>query len=504
MAFQTKKSVMAIVEETTEGTPVAPSAATDFIATQEGFETSPGFEVLENAENTGSIGVAKPILGFESPTASLSHYIRHSGVEGQEPNYALLLEAAFGDKEVEGTEYDTVGGSTAGTSSAAATIEVDTGEGVQFERGQPLLIKDATNGYSIRPVLSVSGDTLTLGFNLGSAPASGVNLGKAVLYKPGESHPTLSVWDYRANGAAIQLVAGARVTELSIEANAGELVNGSFSMEGIGAYFDPIVIDATNDSMDFDDGGGEENVTVAQETYKDPHELAAALQTAMDAATADNITVTYSDSTGKFTIASDGGTLSLLWNTGTNTATTIGSAIGFATAADDTGATSYVGDNAIDLSAQYTPSYDDSNPLVAKSNTVFLGDYDDNVCFSAQSVSLTLTDEKADELSLCADSGKAGSVISSRVASVTIVANLTQYEADKWRKFRENETTSFMYAFGTKSGGNWEAGKCAMIYIPTGTISSFALTDNDGLVTLDMTLSAFVASGAGEVYLGFL
>lgn len=504
MAFQTKKSVMAIVEETTEGTPVAPSGASDFLALQEGFETAPGFEVLENAELTGSIGVAKPILGFESPTASVSHYLRHSGVEGQEPDYALLLEAAFGDKEVESTEYDTVGGSTAGTSSAAATIVVDTGEGAQFERGQPLLIKDATNGYSIRPVLSVSTDTLTLGFNLSSAPASGVNLGKAVLYKPGESHPTLSVWDYRADGAAIQLVAGARVTEMSMEANAGELVNGSFSLEGIGGYFDPIVIDATNDDMDFDDGGGEENVSVAQKTYKDPHELASALQTAMDAATADNITVSYSDSTGKYTIASDGGTLSLLWNSGTNTATTIGTALGFTVSADDTGATSYVGDSAIDLSAQFAPSFDDSNPLVAKSNTVFLGDFDDNVCFSAQSVSMTLTDEKADELSLCADSGKAGSVVSGRSASITIVANLTQYEADKWRKFRENETTSFMYAFGTKSGGNWEAGKCGMLYIPTGSISSFQLTDNDGLVTLDMTLSAFVASGAGEVYLGFV
>ena len=112
------------------------------------------------------------------------------------------------------------------------------------------------------------------------------------------------------------------------------------------------MIDCANDGDRFtlqaaDDGGGEENVSVAAKSYKDPYELAAAIQTAMNAATADNITVSYDDVAGKYTIASDGVTLSLLWNTGTNTAETIGAKLGYSVAADDTGATSYEADNVI-------------------------------------------------------------------------------------------------------------------------------------------------------------
>lgn len=502
--FQTKGSVFAIVEETTEGTPVPVSGATDYIALQDGFSVEPAFDTLENAELTGSIGKAKPVQGLENPAASLDHYIRHSGVEGQEPNFGLLIEGAFGGKSVNATEYDTVGGSTAGTASAAATVVVDTGEGATFERGEGLLIKDGVNGYSIRNVKSVSTDTLTLNFNLPGAPASGVNLGKAVLYKPGNSFPTSTGWWYMGNGAAIQMVSGLRVTELGIESNAGEFVNGNFSLEGVAYYFDPIVIDATNDDLDFDDGGGEENVSIPQKTYKDPHELAAAIESAMDAATGDDITVTYSDTTGKYTIATDGGTLSLLWNTGTNTATTIASAIGFSSAANDTGATSYLGDNPITLSSPFTPTFDSSDPLVAKNNEVLLGSFANTVCFCASSITITLTNEKQDILCVCAESGKQGTVITGREATIEITALLDQYDADKFRRFRENETTEFVYNFGVKSGDNWVPGKCANVYSPTAVISAFALDDQDGLVGLTMTLTTFVQDGLGELYVNFL
>lgn len=505
MAFQTKKSVMAIKKETTEGTPVSPTAGTDFIALQEGFDIEPAFDVLENAELTGSIGNAKPVLGFENPSASISHYIRHSGVEGQAPNYGDLLEGAFGATATRATERDTVAGSTAGTAAARATLNVDVGEGVEFQRGDAVLIKDGTNGFIIRNVFSVAGDILTLGQNMSVAPAAGINLGKNVLYLPGETHPSMSVWSYRANEAAVELIGGAKVTEFGMEVEAGQFVNGSFSLEGIQFYYNPIEITASNNALDFDDGGGQENATIPSKMYRDPYELAAAIETAMDALTVDNITVTYDDATGKFNIATDGITLSLLWNTGTNTANTIGATIGFSTAADDTGATDYTSDNAQDLTAGFTPTFDSSDPLVAKNNQVQLGDFDDFVCFSTQSFSFNLTDTKTDVLDICAESGKSGTLITERAVSVDIVANIPQYDVDKFKRFRQNEETQFSFNFGTKTGGNWDAGKCANLYMPTCTISAFKLSDNDGLVTMEMTLTAFVdSSGNGEVYLNFL
>lgn len=497
--FQTKKSVMAIKEETTEGTPVWPSSGSDgYLAIQEGFTLEANFETLDNVELTSSIGQAKTTLGFESPTASLSHYLRHSGTEGQEPNYAVLLEMAFGDKSVASTEYDTVAGST------TTVINVDTGEGVNFAVGDALLIKDATNGYSIRNIYSISSDALTLDFALDNAPASAVNLGKSVTYKPGESHPTATITSWRGDAGAIEQIAGARVVDMSTEFSAGEFINSSFSMEGIGFRYNPIEITSSNKYLDFDDAGGEENAVLTEKTYKDPIELAEEIQTKMDALTSDNITVTYSSSTGKYTIASDGATLSLLWNTGTNTANTVGGSIGFAVASDDTGATTYTSDSAIDLSSPYTPSFDSSNPLVAKNNEVLLGGQTDNVCFSTRSVTLNLGDAKTDVLDVCAESGKSGSVITEREVSVDIVANLPQYDADKFKRFRTNQTTRFAYHFGTKSSGNWEAGVSGSLMLKTATISSFNLSDTDGLVTLEMTVTGFVDSGLSEVFLNFL
>jgi hypothetical protein len=503
MATQTKNSVMAIVRETTEGTPVAPSG-TSYIALQDGFSVEGAFEKLENAELTGSIGAAKSIQGFESPTASVSHYIRHSGVEGTEPNFGLLLEAAFGAKVVASTQYDTVAAST------VSTIKVDTGEGVNFQRGQGLLIKDGTNGYKIRPILSVSGDDLTLGFKLptGGAPASGVNLGKCVLYKPANTdHPTMSVWDYRGNGGAVQMMAGARVTELGIQASAGELINGTFSMAGIRFYFNPIEIAATDTKLDFLDNVTTRVATIQAKMYRDPIELADALASAMNSlGSANTFTVTYSSSTGKYTIASNGTTLSLLWSTGANAANTIGDKLGYLTAADDTGSLTYLSDNAQSLVAPHTPAFDNSNPLVAKDNQILLGDASDAdpACVSVSQISMSLTDEKTDILSICAESGKSGSLVTARSVTIDLVATLSTYDVEKFKRFRSSQTTSFMWAFGSKAGGNFEAGKSGYLYMPTAVIETHNLSDTDGIVSLEMTLKAFVQSGAGEVYLGFL
>jgi hypothetical protein len=96
----------------------------------------------------------------------------------------------------------------------------------------------------------------------------------------------------------------------------------------------------------------------------------------MNAVTSEVFTVTYSDSTGKFTITyANAATLSLLWNSGANTAQSIGTKLGFLVAADDTGSLTYTSDNAQTLTASYVPSYDAVDPLIFKSAELFIGSY---------------------------------------------------------------------------------------------------------------------------------
>lgn len=504
--ISTRSSVLALKEESTEGTPVLPTASTDYTALQDDFAMAPSFDVLENAELKASIGKGKSILGAENPTASFSHYLRSSGTVAQAPDYGLLLKASLGAVTIASTEYDTVAGST------VSAINVDTGEGATFQRGEALLIKDGVNGYRIRCIDSISGDVLNLGFQVptGMAPASGVNLGRAVLYYPvNTGHPTLSVWHYLGNGGAIQMMAGARVVDTSIDFSAGELINASYSLEGISFYFNPINITASDTKLDFTDDDGTWVATVTAKVYKDPHELASALQTAMQAANAgETPTVTYSDSTGKFTIKTTGTLLSLLWNTGTNAANTIGDKIGFSTAADDTGTaatTGYTSDNAVSWAAPQTPSFDVADPLAAKDNEIMLGDTDDYACANASSVSISLGTPKTNISSVCAQSGIRGSLINERTVTIQISAPLEQHDVDKWRRFRSNDNCKFQYSFGEKSGGNWIPGKCGAIYLATATISNIEVTDNDGVANLDLELTGYVnASGEGEFFGNFL
>lgn len=104
------------------------------------------------------------------------------------------------------------------------------------------------------------------------------------------------------------------------------------------------VIDSTNNKIDFKESGGgaELTATISSATYT-PTTLATEIKTQLDTEGADTYTVTFSENTGLWTIASDGAYLDLLINTGTNEATNaLKNACGFADS-DKTGALTYTG-----------------------------------------------------------------------------------------------------------------------------------------------------------------
>lgn len=498
--LQTRNTKMAIVEEVIEGVAVEPSAGTDFIPLLEDFTLEPSFDELENTEIQASIGQSKNTLGLENPTASVGLYVKPSGTEGTAPNWGPLIKSLLGSEVVK-SEFDTVGGST------VSTVVVDAGEGVNYSVGQALLVKNATSGanYAVRNVASISGDTLTLAQDLAVAPPSGINLGQAIMYIPtNDSHPTLSLWNYRGGDGAIELVTGARAVSWTIDVPAADFISGTFAIEGLEYKFDPITIVASsNDTMDFTDGSGAQVATVAAGTYKDPYELASALQTAMDAESSDTITVTYDDETQKFTLASTGGTFSLDFATGPNTADTIAPAIAFSVA-DQASPGPHTSDLAVDLAPQFTPAFDDQQPLVAKDNQVKIGDAQDITCFGAQSLTYNITNTKADVLDMCSSSGKSGTLFTERAVSVDVVAYLSKGQAEEFKRFRANDEIVFTHTAGEKSGGNWLPGKVFNGHMPSARIASFSLEDSDGIVTLNMTIQGFVKDGNPEVYINFL
>jgi hypothetical protein len=465
------------------------------------FQIAYAVDKNENAELRSSIGKAKPSIGAENPTVSGSHYMRGSGTEGTAPDYNDLLKAGIGTEVVAGTAYLTT------ASSTQSLIKMAASAGSHFQRGQGMLLKHANAAWEVAVVHSVATDDITPAFKLKTAPASGVSTGKCVLYKPADTgHQTLSLWRYLGNGGATQCVAGCRVTAIGIAAQAGQFINGSISLAGLGAYFNPVTIGASETYLDFTDGSTDYAAQVTAKTYKDPKELADALADAMDAANSGNVhTVTYDKATGKYTIASDNATFSLLWSTGTNTANTIGAKLGFVVSADDTGAVTYTGDNALSFASPYTPTLDNADPATAKSGVCYLGDSTDNVNFEASSINIDWAFDRGVNKSVCSESGNASSLITGRTVTVKGKALLAKFDSDAYSRFREGTTTRFLYVWGRKSGGNWVPGETMYCYVPTMSITSFSVSEDNGLAALEFEGTAFVdSSGNGEAYLGQL
>lgn len=496
----TRNTVAAAVVETTEGTLKAPSAASEYFKLQAGFQVAHNFDQLENAELTSTIANSAPTLGFENPSFTMSHYFRGSGVVGTPPDYAPFLKALLGTETTQATERDTIAGST------VSVVNVDTGEGDEFPRGQPILVKHATNAWEIRPAESEdTTDEITLGFDLDNAPGTSVSLGRGTLWAPADTgHQSLSIWCFNGDGGSTEAVAGSRVSAMTITCQAGQMVNAQYTMDGIESYYNPLIATASLRYIDFTDDDGTFAAAVEAKAYKTPHDLAIAIAAAMNAtATTETHTVTYIDSTGKFTFSATGAVFSLLWNTGTNAANTIGTLIGFSVAADDTGATEYTGDNAIDYTAQQTPSYDSAEPVVAKNLQLLLGDSDDITCAGISQATINVNTPNAKVDDLCAASGRSGSTVVSRSGSVTITKLMSKNEADTFQRYQKNTTTRLFLVVGSKSGGNWEPAKNMTVYMPLCKVTGFQSTDLDGLMRIEMTLSTFHDGGdEGEMFIG--
>ena len=497
MAGLVRASIFSVKAESTEGVYAPPVAGSDFVPLRPGNTSNFEPELLESDELLNDIGASKGSIGKEAVSGSHPAYLKHSGVEGQEPEVGILYESLFGSKVVNATEYDTVSGST------VSVIKVDSGEGALFSQGQALLIKDSV-GYSIRNIGSISGDDLTLNFNVTSAPAVGINLGKAVLYAPvAQGHKSFSTTKYLGNGHAVEVSAGNQTSEMSITADANGFGEVEFSYSGTKYFYNPITITSSSKFLDFEDDGGNTSISIAEKIYKTPIELAAAIESAMNVASAEDYTVVYSNVTGKFTIATaTSAVFKLEFLTGVNTANSIATKIGFAVA-DYTGALTYTSPNAQVLTASYTPSYDSAENIIVKGAQLFIGSQADNVCICAQSVSITVSKELEDEDCICEETGVSSKIPTSRSIEMSVTATLNKYDASLLDALLQNKSVAAMFNAGPKAGGNFIPGKCFNFYMQTATVSAYTTT-GESFIQAEFTLKGYVTTSTKDGYLNFV
>ena len=495
-----RASSFALKKETVTGELIAPSVGSDFIPLRSGaFSMTPNVEILESDELVNDIGKTKGALGKQSPEGSHGAYIKHSDVEGQEPEVGVMYESAFGAKTVNATEYDVVAGSVAGSDSVRASLEMTPGEEDNFELGQAVLIKDGANGYSIRNVYNVdsAGDQLDLNFNLSAAPAAGVLLGKAVLYKPAATgHPSYSAWMHTASDGVIQAMAGCRTSSISMTYTAGQQAEVELSYGGSAMYMNPVIIDGTNKGLSITDTGGVVALTLSEGVYRTPIAFAEHLASVMTAGSVDTITAVYSNTTGKYTFVSDAA-VTFAIDSGTAL-----SLLGFSV--PQTGALTYTSSTAIVIAPVVTPAFDGADNIVVKNAVLMLGDYSDNFCREAQEVSISIETPLTDVDEICAETGLKEKLILERTVTATATLILPRYDVQLFDKFLRNETLAAMINIGQKSSaGNWIAGRNVNLCFLNATLTQHEIAGDD-IVQLTIGLQGFIEGDRKDVYMNFI
>ncbi len=95
-----RNTLVAVVEEITEGTPVDPSIGSEFIQVLEGVSNDPAKELVEREVITSLKGKIQPRTSVKSSTGSLPIEWKSSGTEGaNDLETDILYRAMLGGKQ---------------------------------------------------------------------------------------------------------------------------------------------------------------------------------------------------------------------------------------------------------------------------------------------------------------------------------------------------------------------------------------------------------------------
>lgn len=518
-----RRSTAAAVLKAFEGELKKPTNGTQFLAIQPDFSLTPNFSTTENVELKDDIMSGKTIVTGEAPTGTISHYVAGSGTAGTPPEYSSILQATFGGFRSLTSEQTLAAGSTTSVLKFASAAAASS-----FKKGDAAFIKDTANGWAVRPVESVSGTDVTLGFNLEKAPATAVKVGAFATYFPlSDNIPVFDMWHYIGAGeSGVENIANCRVTSMSVTANAKDLINATYSFEGTQYRFNQDFTEEfrlfsyNNKLTVVNTQGGtrtETEVVLTAQSYATGAALATEIQSKVSAITGLNsFRATFASNRFSFT-----STAAYLFDfsKGGETpegAATLADVLGFESAdvsstAPSTGTKASTKDARLyrDYSSKLTEVYDETDPVIARGQQIFIGDAADNICIDSSSVSISINTPKQLITSICRESGNYRSLISARSASVTVSAHLQDDDRRFFEKFQDSDTTQFALIAGKKNTVSgkpqWKAGETFVFYGSPASITSWSVTGSNDVYMLDLELTCFSpGDGTGSIFLSYV
>ena len=233
MGYSIKNNIkIAIKEEVTEGTFVAPSTGGDFIQLLgDGATMEPAKELLERDLLGGGLSAASPRTGLWSVTGQLNVEMKSNGTEGNAPEYGLLMEAALGNTRsvVTKTSSDADGGTYSDTVICIATADIgvySVGDIVHIQR---------SGGNHISPITAIGANEVTILIpDPAGAFVDGLVISAITTYYPADdSHKSVSVSRY-IEDAVLEKAAGCKINSMAMEGfTTGQMAKWAFGFEGL-------------------------------------------------------------------------------------------------------------------------------------------------------------------------------------------------------------------------------------------------------------------------------
>jgi hypothetical protein len=226
-------TIIGVEEEVTEGTYVAPSAATSYIQPlEDGFSLTPAKELVERTILTSSIGNPTPRVGTRTVEAALPVEFRGSGVEGGAPDFDLLLKGLLGNSRTIAAQV-----TSKAVAHTASQIEIEDADIGDFTVGDIIAVLEAGD-HSVHAVESVDPSGGAANINIvparSIAPSASVVISKSQTYFPANAgHPSLSLSYYWGN-EIVEHAIGTKVTSMSLDSfTTGGVASFNFGLGGL-------------------------------------------------------------------------------------------------------------------------------------------------------------------------------------------------------------------------------------------------------------------------------
>lgn len=220
------KTLVAVVEEVTEGVPVDPTLGSEFIQVLEGISNDPAKELVERAVITPLKGKIQPRTSVKSATGALPVEWKSSGTEGAaDLETDILYKAMLGGKR-QLVARDAI----VGAGSTTSNLEVT---GHSYQKGDFLHILEAGAHHLcfVKEVVDV--DNITIVPPMPSAPSDATEIAEMTVYYAADNEPTFTESIYWGDEIKEQ-VEGARIAAAAFEnIVTGQTPNANMSTQAL-------------------------------------------------------------------------------------------------------------------------------------------------------------------------------------------------------------------------------------------------------------------------------